>query len=437
MHKKEVKNVASAEHYDKSELLRPHKLIVNFGEKSTLQLNNKANYEVYDRLFSEAKKLIVDTIIANGKSDVKKLHIEELEKVRNMRGIDMIFSSPLEAAAVLRLLDMDIDYTYIGAKYIDEIIIATSYEKLYILDGSQNALYQLRTDGIQNSLDYSITGMQKLPSTVSLFLNKYEPPELYGRNVVVPTKFEGKGLPVLSGEREFQVKEGIPDSIASFFGDDISSVGIYKKTDGTIEYNDRENRVVKLYTNGMLEYVKYDAQPAGINSVDVKKAMDISTDFISNHFGFPQYCYISDIIKSMQGDKYIIRYKYLYEGLPIVLDSGFNNDAIEIEIVGNEVRRYKRIVRTLTDEQEYKEVMDFINILDILLDEKVKELSGEKITRFNDMYLAYYELNQQDRITYIPVWVADVNVESLQTGMALKQRKRYIINAETGMIMDK
>lgn len=434
--KKDALKAESMQTYDKSKLLRPHKFIVNFGEKSTLLLNNKSNYEVYNRMFSEAEKIIRTALVSNGKEDIKKLPIEGLERVRNMKGIDLIFSSPLEAAAVFRLFDIDAENTYVEAKYIDEIVAATSYKKLYIVDGSQKAIFELKTDGVENNLDYSISNMKKLSSAASLFLDKFDP-ELYGRNVVVPTKNNDKGLPVLSWEKELQVKDGIPESIASFFDDDISSLSVIKNIDGTIMYTDRENRYVRLYTNGMFEYVKYDVQPLGANSVNVTDAIDISTDFISRHFGFPEDCYISDIIRSMQGDKYIIRYKYLHEGLPVVLDSGLNNDTIEIEIVGNEVRRYRRIVRTITGELEFKKVMDFIDVLNILLDEKVKTLSGEKITRVNDMYLAYYESNYQDRITYIPVWVADVNTESVDTGTALIQNKRYIINAETGMILDK
>jgi len=137
----------------------------------------------------------------------------------------------------------------------------------------------------------------------------------------------------------------------------------------------------------------------------------------------------------MRGDKYIIRYKYAYEGLPIVLASGLSSDTIEVEIVGNEVKRYKRLIRKLNEELEYRQVMEFIDVLNILLDKKVEALSGEKIIKINDMYLAYYERYSQNIITYVPVWVADVTVERFGKGTVLNQR--YIINAETGIILDK
>ena len=49
------------------------------------------------------------------------------------------------------------------------------------------------------------------------------------------------------------------------------------------------------------------------------------------------------------------------------------SESIEVEIVGDEVRRYKRLKRELNHESEYKQVMDSIDVLDILHDKKVED----------------------------------------------------------------
>lgn len=419
--------------YDKSDLLKPHKLIVSFGERSTLQYDNEANSETYNRIFKETKRIIRTAILTSSKEDVKKLPQEELSRIRNARGVSFIFNMPLEIDAVYKLMNISSSVD-IGIKSVDEIVVAQSLNKLYLADTTQKILYELRTDGIQNNLDFMISTLEKQPTVSSLSLDRFQP-ELYGKNAIVPTKIEAGGLPVLSGEKELTVADEIPDSIAGLFNDEKSSLSIIKNMDGTLVYTDRNNRVVNLYTNGMLEYVNYDLPSAAGSKIDVRSAIDISTDFVRNHFGFPENCYISDIIKTMRGDKYIIRYRYTYEGLPIVLDSGVGKDTIEVEIVGDKVTRYKRLVRTFSNELEYKHVIDFKAVLDILLDEKMEVLSGEKIMKINDMYLAYYERYSQNSITYIPVWVADVTVERSDKGTVLNQR--YIINAETGIILDK
>jgi regulatory protein YycI of two-component signal transduction system YycFG len=429
---KSIKPDFNAE-YDKSDLLKPPKLIVSFGERSTLLYDNEVNSETYNRIFKEAKRIIRTAILTNSEEAVEKLPQEELSRIRSTAGVSFIFNMPLEIEAVHKLMNIS-SATDIGVKSVDEIIVAQGLNKVYLYDSAQSTLFELSTSGIQNNLGFMISNLEKQATVSCLFLDRFQP-ELYGRSAVVPAKTGAKGLPVLSGVIELEAKEEIPGSIADFFNDEIASLSIIKNMDGTLVYTDREDQVVKLYTNGMLEYVNYDLQSTVGSPINVSSAIDISTDFVSKHFGFPKNSYISDIVKTMRGDRYIIRYRYTYEGLPILLDSGLSSNTIEVEIVGDEVKRYKRLVRKFSDELEYKPVMDFIDVLNILFDEKVEALSGEKIKNVNDMYLGYYERYSQNSITYIPVWVAEVTVERLEKGTILNQR--YIINAETGIILDK
>lgn len=429
---KSIKTDFNAE-YDKSNLLKPHKLIVSFGGRSTLQYDSEENSETYNKIFKEAKRVIRTAILVNSKDVVRRVQMEELSSIRNERGVSFIFNMPLDIEAVYKLMNIS-SYADIGLKSIDEIIVAQSLSRAYLYDTSQNILYEFRTEGIQNNLDFMISNLEKQPTVSGLYLDRIQP-EMYSKNAIVPTKVGTKGLPVLSGEKELTVREGIPESIADLFDDEVSSLSIIKNLDGTLVYTNREGQMVKLYINGMLEYVNFDIQTTDSNMINVRSAIDISTEFVSRHFGFPENSYISDIIKSMKGDKYIIRYRYAYEGMPIVSSSGFSSDSIEVEIAGDKVRRYKRLIRKLNNELEYKQVMNAIDVLNILMDKKVEELSGEKIKNVNDMYLAYYERYGQNSITYVPVWVADVTVERLEKGTVLDQR--YIINAETGIILDK
>ncbi|MEA4847997.1 MAG: two-component system activity regulator YycH [Clostridiaceae bacterium] len=419
--------------YDKSDLLKPHKLIVSFGERSTLLYDNEEYSEVHGKIFKEAKRVIRTAILINSKEVVKRVNQEELYKIRNSRGVSFIFNMPLEAEAVYKLMNIS-SYPDIGIKSIDEIIVAQSLGKVYLYDTVQNILYEFGTEGIQNNLDFLISNLEKQPVVSSLYLDRIQP-GMYGKNAVVPAKIVTKGIPVLSGQKELEAGDEIPESIAKFFNDEISSLSIIKNMDGTVVYTNREGQVVKLYTNGMLEYVNFDLKSDSDNIIDVRSAIDISTEFVSNHFSFPEDSYISDIIKSMKGDKYIIRYNYAHGGLPVLSASGMSSGSIEVEIVGDKVRRYKRTIRKLDHELEYKQVMGPVEVLDILLDEKVEALSGERIKKVNDMYLAYYERFGQNNITYVPVWVAEVTVERLDKGTVLNQR--YIINAETGIILDK
>jgi len=432
---KAIKAEFNAE-YDMSKLVKPHRLIVSFGERSTLQYDNKENNETYNRIFKEAKRVIRTAVLVNSKDVVKTIEPEELERIRDTKGVSFIFNTPLEVNAIYKLLNIS-SGDYIGIGSVDEIIISQTLKRMYMYDVKAKLLYEFRTEGIQNNLDYMISNLEKADTISCLYLDRFSKfqPELYGKNAVVPAKLWSRGLATLTGTRELSDGDEIPDSIAEFFDDDKNSLSLIKNMDGTYLYTDRDNKVVKLYTDGMLEYVNYELQASDNKVLNVRDVIDISTEFVSNHLGFPENCYISDIVKSDRGDKYIIRYRYSYEGLPVLMSSGTNSDAIEVEVVGDRVRRYKRQVRMLNNTQQYRQAMEFRDILDILLDQKVQALSGERIKTIKDMYLAYYEIYGEKQITYVPVWVAEVNVERLESGSILSQR--YIINAETGIIMDK
>lgn len=430
-----IKTEFNAE-YDMSKLVKPHKLIVGFGERSTLQYDNEENSETYNRIFKEAKRVIRTAVLVNSKDVVQRVEPEELKRIRDTKSVSFIFNMPLEVNAVYKLLNIS-SGDYIGIGSIDEIIISQTLKRLYMYDTNAKALYEFRTEGIQNNLDYMINNLEKAESISCLYLDRFSKfqPDLYSRNAIVPAKLWSSGVATLAGIRELSAGDEIPDSIAKFFNDDKNSLSIIKNMDGTYLYTNRDNKVVKLYTDGTLEYVNYELQASDNKILNVRDVIDISTEFVSNHLGFPENCYISDIVKSVRGDKYIIRYRYSYEGLPVLISSGTNSDAIEVEVVGDRVRRYKRQVRQLDNTRQYRQVMDFRDILDILLDQKLQTLSGEKIKTIKDMYLAYYEIYGEKQITYVPVWVAEVSVERLESGSILNQR--YIINAETGIIMDK
>lgn len=431
---KSIKPDYNAE-YDKSDLLRPHKLIVSFGERSTLLYDNEEFSEAYERIFKETKRIIRTAILVNSKDDAKRVNIEELRKIRDSRGVSFIFNMPLEIEAVYKLMNIN-SYPDIGIKSIDEIIVARSFDRVYLYDTTQDMLYEFGTEGIQNNLDYLISNLEKQPTVLSLYLDRIQP-GMYGKNSVVPTRIGAKGFPVLSGQKELEAGDVIPEAVADLFYEERSSLSIIKNIDGTLVYTNREGQLVNLYTDGMIEYVNFNITSDSRNMINVRSAIDISTEFVSRHFGFPEDCYISDIIKTVTGDRYIIRYRYACEGLPVLSASGMRSDSIEVEILGDEVRRYKRLIREFNHEPEYKQVIDSIDVLDILHDKKVEVQSGEKIKKVNDIYLAYYEYERSGNngITYVPVWVAEVTVERLDKGAVLNQR--YIINAETGIILDK
>ena len=196
---KSIKPDYNAE-YDKSDLLKPHKLIVSFGGRSALLYDNEEYSEAYGRIFKEAKRVMRTAILVNSKDVVRKVHREELPKIRNSRGVSFIFNMPLEVEAVFKLMNIS-SYPDIGIRGIDEIVVAQSLDRVYIYDATQDIFYEFKTEGIQNNLDYLISTLEKQPTASSLYLDRIQP-EMYGNKVVVPARIGAKKFPVLSGQNQ-------------------------------------------------------------------------------------------------------------------------------------------------------------------------------------------------------------------------------------------
>ncbi len=425
---------AGLETYGKDNFLKPHKMVITYDSRQALLTNDGSHETMYTSLFVETKTLIRSAFSAAQTITGEKLSLEKWDEVRSQRGVAFLYGSSIEADAFLSMLGAS-NIKLQGVKGIDAVKISTADDKLYILDNRTESCFAYSIPDTLTDLGYLLFRLEKGDADTGVFLSKIDPRQ-YGRNVIVPTWTQPNSIAVLEAVNEMRTpKDTIPDSIAALFNEEVSALSIIKNTEGTTIYTDREDQVVKLYSNGLFEYARYNIPGQAQSSVSVADAIDISTAFINRHFGFPKDTVLSEIIRTMQGDKYIIRYKYRNEGIPVVLDSASGAEAIEIEIAGGEVKRYKRVVRSVTQVLEAKEVMSSVEILDILLNKKITAFSGENIIAVNDLYIAYFERRFQDRINYIPVWVADVTVEKADSSM--HQRMRYIINGETGIIMDK
>lgn len=420
--------------YGKDNLLKPHKMVISYESRQALLTNDSGHEAIYGSLFAEAKSLIRNTFPATQSVSGEKLPVEKWDELRTQRGLALLYGFSIDADAFWSMLGINKGRIQ-GIKAVDAVKISTVDNKLYILDSSQGSCYAFNMTDTLSDLNYLLFKLEKGDVYTGVFLSKIDPKK-YGRNVVVPTWTQSNSIAVLEAVKEIQtVEDKIPEDIASFFDEEVTALSIIKNTEGTTIYTDRENQVVKLYSNGLFEYVRYNIPDQGGSSVSIADAIDIGTAYINRHFGFPKDTFISEIIRSMQGDKYIIRYKYRHEGMPVILDSSSGTEAIEIEIAGEQVKRYKRLVRNVTQALDAKEIKSSVEILDILLNKKITAFSGENILAINDLYIAYFERSFQDKINYIPVWVADVTVEKADSNM--HQRMRYIINGETGIIMDK
>jgi hypothetical protein len=165
-------------------------------------------------------------------------------------------------------------------------------------------------------------------------------------------------------------------------------------------------------------------------------AIEIAVDYVKNHLGFNGDYYLSSVESKPMGGRtaYIISFNYKYNGIPIMTETDTSKSAIEVEVVGQEVKRYKRNVREVVSETRTVNIKTFDEVLNIVqgsLDNYLSVNKSESIAKINDLYLAYIEWDE----TLIPYWVVDVDVESSVSGIKITNNKKYFIKAEDGSVL--
>lgn len=419
----------TAASYDKENLLKPSKLVVHTGLNHNLVFNNNRDKEYYNFIMINVKDVLKDWLANNQNYTQDNLAVSKLEKIRTNKSVELIFENSMELANIKSLLGIEKN-SWGDIKAVNSIIIAPYDGKLYMVDESKGSIYEFKAAQMSTMLKGVIAEIEKRNDFAYVFLNEFNDDglKLYGDYSIVPVSITS--MPILSVKREIEADTKLPTEIADFFDDKArSSISSMKDADGSITFTDREEATVTLDDDGVLEYYKYNVNPDNSKSNDLNEAINIAIQYVSQHIGFTHDFYLAGVKSVNQGARtsYTIRFNYKYDGMPVINNLGISKGAIEVEILGQEVKRYKRNVRIIEEpgtSVKIKSAEDILNIVWGDLSRLLNETKSENIVKLNDLYLAYVERNS----VLIPVWVVDVN-----TSNGIKN-KRYIIAAEEGDI---
>lgn len=429
--------------YNKVNLLKPNRIVVNLGETGmhTILFNKEEGYSpntygdasVYERILDETENVLKTYMNKDGVESIEEYSMEKLDTLRNERNIELIFENHLDAEIVSSILDIPQEM-FKNIKLIDSVIISSADNKFYINDIENNTVYEYKFKKFETAFPYIISLTEKLENPYGVFLNEAYP-ELYSRKVVIPISMNLYKLPALSGRKETDTQntaENIENIVGKFF--DFNTARSITDKNGTTIYTDGQGKSVRIERSGVIEYMRYDTKANVGRIISKAQAVKMSIDFINQHLGFPEGTYIASIQENFQNGKHIgysVGFKYSFLRTPIIVDSDMDNDPIEIKIVGNEVKSYKRFVRVLQSTQDLKEIKNAIEVLNTLFKNINAQIGIEKTTVQN-MYLGYYEYqNNENKLLMIPVWV--VEIEQKEQDKIMKSQ--YIINAETSVIL--
>jgi hypothetical protein len=419
--------------FDNENLLKPSKMVVHTGQDHMLIFNNTRDREYYSFILNGSKDAIRDWLTNYESYNLSRLPKTELQEIRKERAIELIFEYHIELENIKSLLNIEKN-PWSDITNISSIIVSPIENKIYIVDKKKESIYEFASTQKSSILAGVITEIEKRNDFTYVFLNEYnkENFEDYSDFAIVPVSIAT--MPMLSVKNEIILGNKINPEVAKFFNDDSSNISSMKDLDGKVTYSDREEETITIDAEGALEYYKYNISPDNAKHIGVKEAIEVATQYVNNHLGYTYDFYLSNIEKLNLGGRtsYIISFDYKYNGIPIITQLDTGNSAIEVEIMGKEVKRYKRNVRVIEDQGQTTKIMNSIEILNIVwgdLDNYLNATKSESIVVLNDLYLAYFERNA----ALIPVWVVDVIVED----KANKQYvKKYVIGAEEGVILE-
>lgn len=414
--------------YDKENLLKPSKLVINAGQNHTLLFNNTRDKDYYSFVLNASKDTIRDWLTNYESYTLSSLPKAELQEIRKQRAVELIFEHYIDIENIKSLLGIEKN-PWNDITNISSIIISPFENKIYVIDENKESINQFASIQKSSILTGVITELEKRNAFPDVFLYDYnkENFELYNDFAIAPVSIAT--MPKLKVKNEIKLEGGLDPEVAKFFDDDdIFNISKFVDLDGKVTFTDREEETITIDSEGALEYYKYNVTPDNAEFTGVEEATNIATQYVNDHLGFTYDFYLSKVETIKQGGRtsYIISFNYKYNAMPVITGSDSGTSAIEVEILGKEVKRYKRNVRVIEEEGQTINIMSFIDILNIVwgdLDSKLNTTKSESIVILNDVYLAYFERNA----TLIPVWVADVIVEDNENR---QYDRKYIIDAE-------
>ncbi|NLN48648.1 MAG: hypothetical protein GX154_06085 [Clostridiales bacterium] len=410
--------------FDNTSLIKPEKMIINNNGKHTLIFNDRDKSTIYNRITEEAISLIKNMLSSKNTVYRETLAYEFLNKLRSGSNVEVIFPFSYDIKLLSGLLGLD-KTEQKDVKNIDSIIISFDNNLFYITDKNLESIHKYSFFEPKSNMKFLLDLVNKSQTYSYVFLNEIDP-EKYSLDVLIPVYSSVFGLPKLTAKNE--VDGNSKNIAADFFGIDVSSLRSIVETDGTVVYTDGSEKGMKIQKDGFIEYINYSSslrpQKLVLSTYDM---VNMATDFINKHIGFPNDAYISSV-ESTKDEQCIIRYDYRHEGILIINDNPELNNPMEIEISDGKVKSFKRLIRHIDEADEIKNIKNPLDIIDILykrLSEKNIDLDEVEIM---DIYLSYLGYGHEDNIYMLPVWVLHVAANEGREG-------KFMMNAESGVIL--
>jgi len=247
----------------------------------------------------------------------------------------------------------------------------------------------------------------------------------------------------VKSEIDFEDTSYIESIAKDYFKEQYDYVRKTMESSGNINYIYRNEKVLRIYNEGLLEF--YDSLESTLDDSDVHRSFIIALNFIEDFLGFPENAYLSNVVTFSKDGKYGYRFifSYLLFDRPVIFSQIREEKAMQVDVIGSKVVYYQRFIRDLDDkmETEMQEVsvispgkimtknIDFITTL-YLEDENHQDMDFEQTKEkiLNSIYeiqLAYFDPSRKSKDQLLrSVWVFKTF------------DRQYVFNAITGAIIE-
>jgi len=394
-------------------------------------------YMIYDGALNQQ----IWTVFVEASRDAFRYIYEEEDVVASPHlgnNLKIHFSNPMPMDLIIE--GMGIGNTRISdfVSRVEWIAYETETQHMFVSDGRN--VYRL---------DVSIEGhkLDELTAQATQYAQEHY-------DAVFNMSESGAFIPISSSEKawnpifikseiDVEDQEAVQRIAKDYFKDSFDYVRTTIDRERTINYVYRNEKVLRLYEEGFLEF--YDAMEIALDEGSSFEAFSLAIQFIEDFLGFPEDGYLSRVTPMMREGKYGYRFEFSYHlfDRPIIFSQVREEKAIQIEVIGNRVVYYQRFIRDIdydtgieTEEVEVlnprqivEQNIDFITELYLEDDANghysFDEAKSKILESIYEIHLAYFDPSRRSRDQLIrSVWVVKTDDRS------------YIFNAITGTIIE-
>lgn len=395
-----------------SDMIIPHKILINFNENShTLLYSDEGN-----NIWPYGKLYLKNTFL---EKNFKTSYIsnEEYVSYQKHKSINYYFSEAMSTYILAKALEVK-DPNTITEKIpeVNSVYIFLEADEPFLI--LSNDVKHLKI----TNLSFNIKELREIINTIELkgnYTYYYSIRDTLGgdNDLYIPYRMTSN-IPTVYVQNEIKIedREEIRNIAERFFNKDIDYLREIVERNGSTIYIYNQN-VLKIYKNGYLEYFSPLEEPVRERNLYI--SLNTVANFISSHSGALKGMYL-DRIEEVEWDNnlgYKLVFKYRVKGMPLVVGCTDVEPSIEVEVYNKYVRSYKRFVREEVILQNDEKILNGENMLsafDIIdmnynllesryiLDKGIANkgenhnLNKEVIDGIEDISLAYFDPCQKE-----------------------------------------